>query len=295
MTRLPPLALFVASLIWLGCETDPGRAECTSDGECSDFNDCTAERCENETCVNNPVPDGTSCELDEAFGTCRAGVCEAGDPSARCDDPPEGRFTVIEDQAFDDGWEYSASHSVGATVMTEPTEALATGGAGPDPSAYRSMTHVIENPAVDDDESDDCTLESCSFTLVVSHQYTGETFRSVDAIEYIDYSESHLITEPAFTGAAVGWTFAVWQDGVRYLYTQPDGQSAFRDTEWATVHRCGLEPGDFSPAPGPDFSADASEMTFGFTRSNTNTSPDSTQRNVHGIDDFRVVIVASSP
>ncbi|MGB5812298.1 MAG: hypothetical protein WBG86_17300 [Polyangiales bacterium] len=203
---------------------------------------------------------------------------------------PTGDSNVVQDTEFDDaGWTLTESSTPGADVSTDPTGQSLSGGAGEDPSAYRSMTHTIENPAEGADEN--CTSESCAYTLVVTHEYQSTPYTPQGTELYIDYSESHIITAPAFAGAAVGWSFAIWQDGSRFTYVQEQGASAFTDLTWTTEYRCGLVAADFAPAPGPDFSAGAPDMTFGFTRSNTNTTPDTLQRNEHGIDDFRVTIV----
>ncbi|RLB50458.1 MAG: hypothetical protein DRH23_04370 [Deltaproteobacteria bacterium] len=173
------------------------------------------------------------------------------------------------------------------TTGTDAEQAPSDGVDGVD-DPYRSMTHQIKNPSIGEEN---CTIEDCAFSLGVLHEYAGGRYTpsEMGAIAYIDYSESHIVTGPAFTGAAVGWTFAVWQGGTRYTYQQNPGASAFMDLTWNTEYRCGLTPDDFTP-DGLNFE-NGGQITFGYIRSNTNTSPDSTQRNVHGIDNFRVVIV----
>ena len=47
----------------------------------------------------------------------------------------------------------------------------------------------------------------------------------------------------------------------------------------------------FTPAPGPDFSASGGEIQVGYGRSNSNTTAGVTSTTVHGIDNWRVVIV----
>lgn len=209
----------------------------------------------------------------------------AGSP-APCS-TPEGESLVIEDATLDDAdWESSETHTGGATVSIEPTGQAESGGVAN--SSYRSMTHQIENPDIGED--DGCTEDACNYGIVVSHKFLANTYTPATegAIAYIDYSESRIIAEPAFMGAAVGWKFAIWQDGVRYLH---DGNvsTAFSDTSWTAENLCGLTADRFVP-DGLDL-VGGSEMTFGYTRSNTNTTPGGVQRNVHGIDDFRVVVV----
>lgn len=220
------------------------------------------------------------------------GTGGSGGSGFACGEPPSGAV-VIEDQDFDDAnWTLTVAQTEGATVSTDPTGRLSSGGL--DGSAYRSMTHEITNPSLGEHPS--CTAEDgCSFSIVVTHQYQlGSYTPATDgAISHIDYSEAHVITEPAFEGAAVGWTFAIWQDGIRYILDPASRPStAFRDVAWATESNCGLTPESFTPA-GLNF-ADGSTMTFGYLRSNTNTSAGTTQRNVHGIDDFRVVIAKAN-
>jgi hypothetical protein len=70
----------------LGCLSDctdfdtSGCGECGVAGDCGDDNnDCTEYTCEQGTCVNNNVADGTSCEDQQGTpGTCSSGICETG-------------------------------------------------------------------------------------------------------------------------------------------------------------------------------------------------------------------------
>lgn len=156
---------------------------------------------------------------------------------------------------------------------------------------FRQMTHSIENAT-------NCA-ESC--TLGVVHKITqmevmGETVaatyipRAQGAISYIDYTEAQKIITPGFEGAQVGWAFAVVQDGRRY---NGPATTAFGATDWTINGLCGLTAEDFGPkdGPHPNFTADGTELTFAYIRSNSNTSDIAAVTNVHGIDDFKVVIV----
>jgi hypothetical protein len=219
----------------------------------------------------------------------------SGGMPSDCEDMPDGAVPIADEEFDNVDWTYTDVRTDGATFFTEPTAQVISGGV--EESSYRSMTHEITNP---DTSDPNCSDEDCSFSLATLHEYHGETYTpsEMGAIAYIDYSESHIITNPAFTGAAVGWTFAVWQDDppdsrIRYTYQQDSGASAFTNNEtWDTEYRCGLTPDDFTPN-GLNFE-DGGEITFGYIRSNTNTTPDSTLKNVHGIDNFRVVIVKRS-
>lgn len=178
----------------------------------------------------------------------------------------------------DSDWEVAfVSQTAGSTVDQQAGQ-QASGGVGD--SAFRQMTHVIE-------ETGGCADESCS--IVVYHQSSLSYDPSAEgAIAFIDYTETHRISEAAFEGAGVGWAFYAEQDGTRYLAFGE--RTAFTATEWSTDGICGLTPEDFT-TEGLDFSASGGPITFGFTRSNTNTSADNVQRNVHDIDDFEVGIV----
>ena len=59
--------------------------------------------------------------------------------------------------------------------------------------------------------------------------------------------------------------------------------------DWSSESLCGLTPLDFGPE-GLNL-VDGGTMTFGYSRSNTKPTPNRKQRSVHGIDDFRVVLV----
>ncbi len=52
-----------------------GTAGCPEGGSCDDGNACTADSRVADACVNQPRPDGTTCELGEFDGHCSAGTC----------------------------------------------------------------------------------------------------------------------------------------------------------------------------------------------------------------------------
>jgi hypothetical protein len=190
-----------------------------------------------------------------------------------------GDIVELADSELDDAdWGIAfVSQTAGSTV---DQQAVQQASGGVDDSAFRQMTHVIE-------ETGGCADEKCS--LVVYHQSSLSYDPSTEgAIAFIDYSEMHRISEPAFEGAAVGWSFSVEQGGT--LYVAFGERTGFTATEWSPDAICGITPEDFTQE-GLDFSTSGGPITFGFTRSNTNTSADNVQRNVHGIDEFKVVIV----
>jgi hypothetical protein len=259
---------------------------CSQEDGCPEGDKCKFERSSNGVYIFSCQPEGSQGTGGTGGSGGVGGAGGSGGVPLECDDPL-GEHHIILDDDFDDAdWEIFESHADGATVSIEPTGQAPSGGV--DDSSYRSMTHMIETPAIGEHEN--CTAESCSYGVVVQHRYLAETYTPATegALAYIDLSESRIITEPAFEGAAVGWNFVLWQDGTRYRQNV-DASLAFRDSTWTGKSLCGLTAGDFVPE-GLNL-VDGGELVFGYLRSNSHTVPDSTQRNVHGIDDFRIVLV----
>lgn len=213
-----------------------------------------------------------------------AGTGGAGGTDFSCAPVPD-EMTIEElvDSDFaDEEWTIDSVSTTPGATATQDAVQQATGGVGD--SGFRQMTHVIN-------ESTACADEKC--TIVVYHRSNLRYDPSTEgAIAFIDYTETHRIIEGAFAGAAVGWAFYAEQDGTRYVTFGE--RTGFTATQWSTDSVCGIVAEDFT-AEGLDFSTDGGPITFGFTRSNTNTSTENVQRNVHGIDDFRVVIVKELP
>lgn len=71
------VCLAAATVLTISCGStgDSAPAGCTTDAECSDTDDCTADTCDTATgqCANDPAPDGTSCDSDN--GQCASGAC----------------------------------------------------------------------------------------------------------------------------------------------------------------------------------------------------------------------------
>ena len=213
------------------------------------------------------------------------GACGSSMP---CGDVPAGAFVIEDSEFLDTHWEAEDVATPGA-VYSWPIVREDSGGIGNTP--YRNMTHSIENAT-------NCEV-SC--TLGVVHTITqvernGETVAATydpaeqGAIDYIDYSEAQRILSPSSAGGEVGWSFALIQNGRRY--NAFPGPPAFANLNWATNGLCELRAADFGP-PGnnPDFSAGGAKISFAYVRSNSNTSEINTATSVHGIDDFKVVIV----
>lgn len=162
-----------------------------------------------------------------------------------------------------------SSNVEGNGNFAEISDCAASGG---NPDKWRRMQHDVQDVG----------------GLVVFHRYDGQTYTpSMDgAIAMIRYSDSRVVKIPAFVGGQVGAAVRIEQDG--QLFTA--AAEAFGDTDWVNFV-VDLTADDFTPAPGPDFSATGGEIFFGYTRSNSNTTPGSLQTSLHGIDNWRVEIV----
>jgi hypothetical protein len=146
---------------------------------------------------------------------------------------------------------------------------IATGG---DPTGFRRMEHQIDGIG----------------SIQVFHRYDGASYSpgTSGAIASLAYSEHRIMLDPPFAGAGVAAGFALEQGG--QLFILPFG--GYTNTAWQRFERSGIQASDFSPAPGPDFSAGGAPLRFGFVRSNSNTST-GLQRIQHGIDNWRVEVV----
>ncbi|MGB5703763.1 MAG: hypothetical protein WBM48_13165, partial [Polyangiales bacterium] len=190
----------------------------------------------------------------------------------------EGALELVDSEFLDGDWDIAFVSQTDGSSIEQEAARQASGGT--DGGPFRQMTHAIQ-PATG------CQNMSCS--LVVYHESSLTYDPSQEgAIAFIDYSESQRVIEPAFSGAAVGWAFYVEQDGTRYFAR--GAETSFNNTTWRTNSICGITPADFTP-DGLDFSAGGGPITLGYTRSNTNTSTTNISTNVHGIDEFKVVIV----
>jgi len=182
--------------------------------------------------------------------------------------------TVILDTEFrEEDWLVTAAFNNGSS---ETHERRLTGG---NPGAYRHMEHT--NPPL--------------ANLSVTHELVSQVYDPAvqGAIGGIDYAVDRIEIDPPFVGAAIGARFAVFQDGRRYI---ANAVTTFTNTQWE-LHRleC-LKPEDFEPINGgfPDFSVAGAPLTFGFVRSNSNTSTVNTQYTKNGVDNFRVVVYPES-
>lgn len=124
--------------------------------------------------------------------------------------------------------------------------------------------------------------------ISVSHLFLGASYNpSVQgAIESLDYSEDQIEFDPPFSGAAIGALPALFQDG--QIFVGPD--ITFSNLMWQTTALNGLTASDFNAGgENPDFSLSGGEITFGFVRSNSNTTS-SGRITQHGIDNWRFTL-----
>jgi hypothetical protein len=165
-----------------------------------------------------------------------------------------------------DRWDFRVIASNGAA--TQFPASVATGG---DPGGFRRMEHRIDGVG----------------NIQVFHRYTGATYTPSTSgpIASLAYSEHRILFDPPFAGAGVASGFALEQGG--QVYTLNFG--GYTNVAWERFERARIAASDFSPAPGPDFSASGPPIRFGFVRSNSNTSA-ALQRIHHGIDNWRVEI-----
>jgi hypothetical protein len=230
---------------------------------------------------DGPFQNSTSWDklIDRDFTSGSGGGCGGG-MNLTCDElPADAVVEIIADSDFQDSnWQVEEVATEGAMYEAPVVRQESS---GVDNSPFRNMTHSIENAT-------NCA-ESC--TLGVVHTIATKYDPSADgAIAFINYTEAQKVITPGFDGAAVGWAFAVVQGGRRF---NGPSTTAFTVTGWTTNGLCGLTQDDFGPADGPhpDFSASGGELSFAYIRTNTNTSEVAAITNVHGIDDFEVVIV----
>jgi len=165
------------------------------------------------------------------------------------------------------------------TLTTNGSEATAELAGGGNPGGQRRMTHVM--PGADDGENNPTQIS-------VLHVFNGGGWDPGQdgPLSHIDFSEDAIEFEPPFGGAAIGAVFVVIQGGSTFIAPIYE-DNAFTDTTWRTTRIEDLAPGDFLPAPGPDFSASGAPMTFGYNRSNTYRSGTLATLQ-HGIDNWTV-------
>lgn len=194
------------------------------------------------------------------------------DPSPPSLPPADGDVVLFDD--FDDpagaDTRWLAEAVATDPLITHTAEHRATGGF---PDGYRHMTHDWQAPG----------------TITVRHFYQERTFDPGAAgdceISHLDYNEDRVRLLPVSSSGAIGANLIIRQDGQLFSFT---GGTTFSLNEWERLSLDGLTPGDFTPSPGPDFTAAGGPMEFGYSRANTTGS--SVHHNEHGTDNWRVEI-----
>ncbi len=167
-------------------------------------------------------------------------------------------------------------------IVTKTTggasQSVSQSGSGGNPGAYRAMIHSLPPNS----------------NIVVVHEFLGASYDPAvqGAISTLDYREDHKEFNPPFAGAAIGAKPALRQAGVWYF--GPD--LTFNGLSWQSVNLTGLTNMDFSGPGGshPDFTASGGVISFGFVRSNTNSSNTSSFDTTSGIDNWSYTLQAQS-
>jgi hypothetical protein len=182
---------------------------------------------------------------------------------------PTGTTTLQEDFAVGNQWSANVFQIDGTASHTEGQQA-----SGGNPGGYRRMSHTVGPPA---------GTSGASY-IWVEHLYSGGSYDPSTSGEVCDvvYSEDQIdFSLPT----QVMWGLIIEQGGQRFL-ARPTPQ--FNFAVWTPQGPYTLRASDFSPAPGPDFSASGGAMTFGYFRANsTSINPTSTNTIEHGIDNWR--------
>jgi hypothetical protein len=125
--------------------------------------------------------------------------------------------------------------------------------------------------------------------IAVFHRFRQASYdrRRSGPIGFLNYAEDRI----ALGGAAVQGAFALEQNGIVYQIDLGSfNAGVFTAGVWQHVVRANLRPPfNFSPLPGPDFSANGSEIFFGYVRATATL--DMYGGDVeHGIDNWRVEV-----
>ncbi|MGI9646012.1 MAG: hypothetical protein ACR2O6_11955 [Ilumatobacteraceae bacterium] len=200
-------------------------------------------------------------------------------------EPPTEPSTVARTVVLADDFEGADLWTATVTASTNGSQASAELAGGGNPGGHRRMAHVL--PGTDDGENNPTQV-------TVHHIFTGGGWDPATdgPLARINYAEDQIEYEPPFEGAAIGALFLVVQDGTTYSATINEN-NAYTNTTWQTTRVDGLTPADFSPEPGPDFSAGGAPMTFGYLRANTSRSGGAGIVTQHGIDNWAVELIGA--
>jgi hypothetical protein len=181
---------------------------------------------------------------------------------------------VITESAFAAGdWEIFQAASTGGATHTAESRA-----ADGNPGAHRFMRHQMP----------------ISSSVNVRHRFVGaggvlDNAARGARIDRIDVRMDRRVSfATAGSGGAVGHAFLLFQNGVIFWADL----GPFNSTAWETRERVGLRASDFVNSSGnnPDFSASGAPVSFGYLRSNSNTSTQVPIELQHAIDNWRVVV-----
>ncbi len=195
-------------------------------------------------------------------------------------------ISFLDTEFNDSDWQLVSSSVSPVSFFTVGQDTTAGRG---NPSPYRLMTFT--NP-VD--------------PLGGPSTFVGLNFRRLDwsydpavsgPIDHIDMAMDRIVFDITVNGTSissggVGHLFRLYQNGAFFVASDPP---VFTNRTWQTISLTGLTANDFVNTLGagqthPDFSENGGVITFGFTRSNTNTGQSATVVTVHGIDNFAVTV-----
>jgi hypothetical protein len=186
--------------------------------------------------------------------------------------------TPVATEIFEDDFSVGSEWTT-ETITQEGTasQMVMQQASGGNPGGFRRMTHTLGPPP---------GVSMASFVWV-AHLYTGGTYDPVGsgAVCALVYREDQIDQSNPIQ---VMWGVVVMQGGVKFIH-RPDPQ--FNHATWTRRGPYVLVPSDFTPAPGPDFSAQGEPMVFGYLRANsTSNNPTQSQTINHGIDNWRLEV-----
>jgi hypothetical protein len=222
-----------------------------------------------KACRRRGNTDGASAEVQVAdlAVSCVGNEWDTQDqtPTSDCTSP------VVFYDDFTTGSQWNALLTGTGTGFTHTVSNNATGG---NPGGHRRMSHTFQ----------------ASSSIVVNHVYTGGSYdpRVAGAIRHLHYFTDRIQFDP---GLVVGDRFRIFQGtgSFQVPVALDPANSGFGSTTWESIALLRLTPASFSPATA-NFTATGGVLTFGYQRSNTNSSTTSPRTTNHGIDNWTVVI-----
>jgi len=129
---------------------DPDCVECSDDADCDDGNPCTSDSCQQGSCLNQAVAEGTPC--DDGLYCTNPDTCQGG----RCSGPGRDCTALVD-----------ACHGAICNEQEDSCQAVARPDGTPcDDSSYCTNPDSCQGgtctgPARDCDDQDPCTADSC--------------------------------------------------------------------------------------------------------------------------------------